>query len=442
MRSSRPTTHGRLARWFYALINARHGVLLGAPLAAALIMMLVLQGGVGGVSEDQPSGQVVLRWEVYNAGHVVSMPSTEAERPSVGGGIFNSGALTLHGSTVSGNVAQGGVEASVPPATPHGALVRILTLSSDSVPYSSINSRWRVFNAGAVTWGSGYRVTLQNTAYSADLRGVQALYTFDEGSGVIVQDVSGTGVPLYLQVAEPITTTSTLDGVITDYPQEMLYSNANTLMSQVVHTNPSAAYFSTLDYFGSSAERRRLVQPVMTGVPAPQSGAGTTLSDLAALFRQDKPIYVLAELDATTFQKEPAEPQRILFDPRVPISFVWNIKPLEEREQDLTVKLFLEGIPLNGTEPTRIPIYTNVVHTYVGVRMFAYGTPIALYATLYASLTFALGGLATWAVPRAYAGVVALYSRRQQRKKAARRAASQLAVATRRYSRKTPGRHS
>src|SRR5262249_11371790 len=103
-----------------------------------------------------------------------------------------------------------------------------------------------------------------------------------------------------------VTTTTTVDGVMTEYPQEMLYSSANTLMSQVVHNVPSANYFSALDSFGS-IERRRLVQPVMTGVPAPQSGTGTTLNDLAGLFRQDKPIYVLAELDATTFQKEPAE---------------------------------------------------------------------------------------------------------------------------------------
>ena len=267
----------------------------------------------------------------------------------------------------------------------------------------------------------------------------------DSSGGVYVSDWSNSRVQVFnhgrvIWGSTFITTTTTLDGVITDYPQEMLYSSANTLMSQVVDTNPSAAYFSALDSYGS-IDRRRLVQPIMMGVPAPQSGmGGTTLNEMVALFRRDRPIYVLAELDATTFQKEPAEPQRILFDPRVPISFVWNIKPLEEREQDLTVKLFLEGIPLNGTEPTRIPIYTNVVHTYVGVRMFAYGTPIALYATLYASLTFALGGLATWAVPRAYAGVVTLYSRRQQRKKAARRAVGQLATAAHRYNRKTPGR--
>lgn len=40
MRSQRPTTHGRLTRWLTALLNAKYGALLGAPLAAALLTML------------------------------------------------------------------------------------------------------------------------------------------------------------------------------------------------------------------------------------------------------------------------------------------------------------------------------------------------------------------------------------------------------------------
>ena len=43
MRSSRPSARRPLARWFTSLFNARYGVLLGFPLAAALITMLIWQ---------------------------------------------------------------------------------------------------------------------------------------------------------------------------------------------------------------------------------------------------------------------------------------------------------------------------------------------------------------------------------------------------------------
>ena len=299
MRLSRHTAHGRLARWFYALLHARHGVLLGAPLAAALITMLVYQAHPGSrVAEPQETqiriviervgflhrsydqetylGSPAPMTDPYVDDYSEFSPHGEWLEPVESGQKFDyNSSLALIYASGDGYVDLGAW------ATPLGVAVD----SSGGVYVSDwSNSRVQVFNHGRVIWGSTF-----------------------------------------------ITTTTTLDGVITDYPQEMLYSSANTLMSQVVDTNPSAAYFSALDSYGS-IDRRRLVQPIMMGVPAPQSGmGGTTLNEMVALFRRDRPIYVLAELDATTFQKEPAEPQRILFDPRVPISFVWNIKPLEER---------------------------------------------------------------------------------------------------------------
>lgn len=447
MRSRWPSSRSFLKRWFAALLHAKYGVLLGVPIAAGLLTLLVYQAALNQRRAVEQQEQARVRIVITHVRTVEQDSNPDffarvtidsgAEYQSVphqggtgdlwlepierGQKFDNNGWLALLYANGDDYVDQQALMEALRDRTRPYVVREAAAGALGELSFDSSGSSWtQEYGCAECTYRRGA---------AGGGRGMSVDLPFSLSSG-------------YLHASLPITITMPSDGVVTEYPVEMTYNSAKTLMSQVVRGSPSVSYLSALDSFASGTEHRHLMQPIMTGIAPPQSGIGTSLEELTQFFKPDKPIYVVAELDATTFQKEPAAAQRILFNPRLPISFVWNIKPLEEREQDITVSLFLEGTPVNGTELQRIPISSTTVHAYVSVPAFSYGSPIAIYTAMYTVLTFILGGLATWGVPRIYVWVMALYGggRPCGKPVSARRNTAMTAVVARRYNRKMPGR--
>lgn len=391
MRSQQQKVRNLLTRSAVAILNARYGVWFGAAVAAGLLTLLLHQTYLSNVMFE---GQPLTLEFTASPGHPYD---------STYDGLY----LRLEALPRNNGYLD------------RASNLYTISLSSDGSVLASDDLSWRL------TGSSKEFILLTPSSATTELRvaaGIQNMgdpilitRRYDAIDGGAINNVawSDTGTAMVVWGAKGatsvITPTGSIDSVITEYQSSMLQNSATTLGMKVDRFD--AVQGHSISYgIAQGDERTTLTEPLLNGLPSSPI-SGTTLAELATLFSPDVPIRIVAQLNATTFEKDPQGEQQVLYHPSAPIHFQWNLKPLEEGEQDLSVRLFLEGVPLNGTEPLRIPIYAATIHTQVGVPMFSYGAPIAIYTTLYTALAFLCGGLATWGAPRLYALALSIISK-------------------------------
>jgi hypothetical protein len=134
------------------------------------------------------------------------------------------------------------------------------------------------------------------------------------------------------------------------------------------------------------------------GLRATPLPVGTPGIPLMRAFGPQYEGFILARLDAPSFNVQPVNVQEHRLVGQNRIDWVWDVLPQKEGPQVLSLMVEVRWQLPDGKEPFTYQVYRQRLSVDVDVPLFAKGSPISLYTALAA----AIGGIVTWAAPKLY----------------------------------------
>jgi hypothetical protein len=160
------------------------------------------------------------------------------------------------------------------------------------------------------------------------------------------------------------------------------------------------------------------------GTPIPIGTPGSLDSALGSNYKG----FISAYLSGAAFDVQPTVNQEYSLSEHRRIDWVWSILPNKEGPQILNLIINVRWGSSGDDKAQIYPVYRQSFSINVGVPPFERGESIAVYNTIYAILTFILGGLTTWGVSKIYSWVFRPRAVKAKKRQQATTANSQVQV--------------
>ncbi|SRR6266542_136614 len=175
------------------------------------------------------------------------------------------------------------------------------------------------------------------------------------------------------------------ENVEAEYPPQMELGHAETIRVSLVYATGLNGT-PTVEIAGNNGLR---ATPISIGTPGP----------LRSALGHDYHGFIIAHLNAPSFEVKPEATQTYSLDNPQRLDWVWTVLPNKEGTQVLSLGIDVEWVPSNGSRSITYPIYRQRLSSYVNVPIFTWGSPLQLYTIVGA----AIGGVVTWVGPKIYA---------------------------------------